>query len=569
MISFDPAVEVNALADRYWEATLEQHPTTATLYGDDRFDDRLDDPSAAGRAAARALNDATIAELAEIPAPGLPVEERITHDMLRVVCELGNEGDNLRMDLVGLVDQIDGPQALLPRGVQFQPADTPARLEKLLTRLAAFEPFIAAHLDLLEEARETGMTAPRIVAERTISQAERLLAIPADQSPIVTGARLADGDDAGRARVAAVVRDVVNPALARYIEALRGPYLAATREAPGLWSAPDGVARYRMAIRTWTSLDLDPAEVHQIGLGELAALDADRLAIARAGGFDSVAAYRAHLAADPANQAPAKEDLVGRANDDIARALAIAPAWFGRLPVASCDVRPVEPFMERDAPPAFYYPPTIDGSRPGVYFVNTYDLPTRLLSKLAATTYHEAIPGHHFQIALEMEHPGLPAFRRLGGRMIGSAYAEGWGLYSERLADEMGLYRERRGALRDARGSGLAGRPAHRRHRHPRPGQGPRMGGRAAPRGRRAVGDRREHRDGPLHRLARPGAHLQDRPPRDQPAAGRAGRPRRSGLRPACLPRCAAGTRLPGARHARPRAAPLGGAQGGVGDRRH
>ena len=441
MISFDPAVEVNALADRYWEATLEQHPTTATLYGDDRFDDRLDDPSAAGRAAARALNDATIAELAEIPAPGLSVEERITHDMLRVVCELGNEGDNLRMDLVGLVDQIDGPQALLPRGVQFPPAPPPARLEKLLTRLAAFEPFIAAHLDLLEEARETGMTAPRIVAERTISQAERLLAIPADQSPIVTGARLADGDDAGRARVAAVVRDVVNPALARYVEALRGPYLAATREAPGLWSAPDGVARYRMAIRTWTSLDLDPAEVHQIGLGELAALDADRLAIARAGGFDSVAAYRAHLAAEPANQAPAKEDLVGRANDDIARALAIAPAWFGRLPVASCDVRPVEPFMERDAPPAFYYPPTIDGSRPGVYFVNTYDLPTRLLSKLAATTYHEAIPGHHFQIALEMEHPGLPAFRRLGGRMIGSAYAEGWGLYSERLADEMGLYR--------------------------------------------------------------------------------------------------------------------------------
>jgi uncharacterized protein (DUF885 family) len=97
--------------------------------------------------------------------------------------------------------------------------------------------------------------------------------------------------------------------------------------------------------------------------------------------------------------------------------------------------------MERDAPPAFYYPPTIDGTRPGAYFVNTYDLPSRLISKLAATTYHEAVPGHHFQIALEMEHPDLPVFRRLGSRMIGSAYAEGWGLYSERLADEMGLYR--------------------------------------------------------------------------------------------------------------------------------
>ncbi len=441
MTPLDSAAAVNALADRYWEAYLEQNPTTATVYGDDRWDDRLDDPSPAGRRAARALRDATLAELAAIPVDSLAVEERITHDMLRVVGELGNEADDLRMDLVGLVDQIYGPQALLPQGIQFQPADTPGRLEKLLARLAAFEPFVAAHLDLLEEARATGMTAPRIVAERTISQAERLLAVAADESPIVTGARLADGDDAGRARVAAVVRDVVNPALARYVEALRGPYFAATRQDPGLWSAPDGAARYRMAIRTWTSLELDPADVHQIGLEELAALDADRLSIARAAGFGSVAAYRAHLASDPANQVAAKEDLVARANEDIARALAVAPRWFGRLPVAPCQVRPVEPFMERDAPPAFYYPPTIDDSRPGIYFVNTYDLPTRRLSALASTTYHEAVPGHHFQIALEMETPGLPAFRRLGGRMVGSAYAEGWGLYSERLADEMGLYR--------------------------------------------------------------------------------------------------------------------------------
>jgi uncharacterized protein (DUF885 family) len=210
---------------------------------------------------------------------------------------------------------------------------------------------------------------------------------------------------------------------------------------PGLCSAPDGEARYRMAVRSWTSLDLDPREVHEIGIQELRALDADRLAIVRAAGLGSVAAYRAHLAADPANHIASKEELVARTREDIDRAAALAPRWFGRLPVAACDVRPVEPFMERDAPPAFYYPPTLDGSRPGIYFVNTYDLPTRLLSKLAAITYHEAVPGHHFQIALEMEQAGLPAFRRLGSRMLGSSYAEGWGLYSERLADEMGLYR--------------------------------------------------------------------------------------------------------------------------------
>ncbi len=437
----DSAAAVNSLADRYWEAYLELNPAVATIYGDERYNDRFDDPSAPGRAAARALRDRTLAELAGIPADDLAVEERITHDMLRVLCELGNEANDLRMDLVALVDHIDGPQSLLAQGVRFQAADTPERRATLLARLAAFGPFIDAHLDLLEEARTTGMTASRIVAERTIAQAERILALPVDESPIVTGAQLAEGDDEGRALVAAAVRDVVNPALARYVEALQGPYLAATRVDPGLWSAPDGAARYRMAVRTWTSLDLDPAEVHQIGLDELAALDADRLAIARAAGFGGMAAYRAHLAADPANRPASKEDLVARASDDIERAMAAAPSWFGRLPIAPCTVRPVEPFMEQEAPPAFYFPPTIDGTRPGIYFVNTYDLPVRLFSRLAATSYHEAVPGHHFQVALEMEHPSLPALRTLGTRMIGAAYAEGWGLYSERLADEMGLYR--------------------------------------------------------------------------------------------------------------------------------
>jgi uncharacterized protein (DUF885 family) len=233
----------------------------------------------------------------------------------------------------------------------------------------------------------------------------------------------------------------VAPALARYVDALKGSYLAATRTDPGLWSAPDGATRYRMAVRAWTTLDLDPGDLHQVGLDELAAIDNERRAIAADAGFETVAAYRAHLAADPANHAERPEELVEAATADIERAMTVAPRWFGRLPAAACEVRPVEPFMERDAPPAFYYPPTEDGSRPGIYFVNTYDLPSRLLPKLAGITFHEAVPGHHFQIALEMEHPSLPAFRRLGSRLVGASYAEGWGLYSERLADEMGLYR--------------------------------------------------------------------------------------------------------------------------------
>ena len=433
---------VNAIADRFWEGILRESPTTATVYGDERYDDRLDDPGPAGRAAARALRERTLAELATIPADGLPVEERITRDMLEVVCKLGIEQADARVDLLAAVDQMGGPQTLLPQLVQFQRADTPQRLDRLVARLEAYGPFMDAYVGLLAEGRATGLTATRIATDRTIAQTERLLAIPAAESPILASAQLADGDAHGRERLAAAVERHVRPALARYVEALRGDYLAGAREEPGLWSAPNGDALYRLAIRSWTTLDLDPLEVHQVGLDELAATDAERRLIARGAGFgDDIDAYRRHLVADPANVAESSDALVARAREDIERALAAAPAWFGRLPVAACDIRPVDAFMERDAPFAYYYPPAIDGSRPGIYYVNTYDLPHRFLSTLGTTTYHEAVPGHHFQIALEMEHPELPAFRRLGSRLVGAAYSEGWGLYSERLADEMGLFR--------------------------------------------------------------------------------------------------------------------------------
>jgi uncharacterized protein (DUF885 family) len=134
------------------------------------------------------------------------------------------------------------------------------------------------------------------------------------------------------------------------------------------------------------------------------------------------------------------DELLNRARGQIERALAAAPRYFGKLPHAGCEVRPVEPYKEADAPAAYYYAPAVDGSRPGVYFVNTYDLPSRSYVGLTDTSFHEAVPGHHFQIALETEHPSLNALRRIGSRMVGMAYVEGWGLYSERLADEMGLY---------------------------------------------------------------------------------------------------------------------------------
>ncbi len=431
---------VNALADRFWEAVLELNPTTATLYGDDRYADRLEDPSAEGRARARSLMERTGAEASAIDTAGLPTEDRITRDMLKVIAELQIEEDDQRMHELRVVDQMAGPQQLLPQLTQFQPADTPERLEAFLARLRAYPAFMAANTQILHDGRASGLTAPRIVAERTIAQIERMLEVPIESAIVPAMVKVAS--EADRERVRTLVRDLVYPADLAFLEVLKGDYLGATREEPGIWSAPDGDRLYRTAIRSWTTLDLDPDEVHRVGMDELEAIELERREISRAAGFgDDTAAYRAALDADDGNTPATKDELVARAHEDIERAMALAPRYFGVLPQADCEVRAVEEYKEKDAPFAYYYPPAPDGSRPGIYYANGYDLPSRKYTKLATTTYHEAAPGHHFQIALEMENDHLITFRRLGARMVGGAYVEGWGLYSERLADEMGLFR--------------------------------------------------------------------------------------------------------------------------------
>ena len=434
------APSLDQFAERFWESILELQPTTATVYGDERYADRLEDPGPAGRARALALWQGTRREADAFSTEGMSVEDRITLDMVKVVCDLAIEQQAQRTDVLAVVDQMGGPQTLLPVITQFQKADTPARFEAFEARIRAYPAYMAANADLLREGLASGLTAPRIVVERTIAQLERLLESPPDESPVAAMAQVAT--EADRATVRDLVRDIVRPADTAFLDTLKGDYLAASRTDPGLWSAPNGDALYRTAIRAWTTVQMDPEEIHRIGVEELEAIETERRVIAAAAGFgDDTTAYRAALDADASNTPHTKDDLTRRAAEDIDRAMSLAPRYFGRLPRAGCEVRPVEDFKEADSPFAYYYPPSSDGSRNGIYYANGYDLPSRKFTKLASTTYHEAVPGHHFQIALEMENPNLNTFRRLGSRLVGGAYVEGWGLYAERLADEMGLYR--------------------------------------------------------------------------------------------------------------------------------
>ena len=437
MTDQDPHAAVNELADRFWDGVLERDPVFATILGDDRFDDLLPDLGAAGRAADEAAYRETLAEAEAIDPAGLEPEQVITRDMLILVASTHLEALEQKQYQLA-INHMFGTQTMPVRIAQYQIADTPRSLERLLTRFGAYPAAIEQEIETLREGVADGRTGAAIPVRKEIEQIERMLALPVEAFPAVGMANVAD--DASRERVRASVETEIYPALQRLRDFLVDEYESHARSEPGISSTPGGEKAYRLGIRMNTTIDTTPDEVHRFGLEDLAHIEAEKDEIARRAGYRDRIGYAKALSEDPANHTSSRERIVELAAAHTVRAFATAPSYFGRLPRADCEVKAVEEYREREVPPAFYMPPSIDGSRPGQYYLNTYQPDQRDLHKIASITFHEATPGHHFQLAIEMELTGLPAFRTLGSRMAGAAYSEGWGLYCERLADEMGLY---------------------------------------------------------------------------------------------------------------------------------
>jgi uncharacterized protein (DUF885 family) len=310
-------------------------------------------------------------------------------------------------------------------------------VDRLIRRLEQFPHYLAEHRVNLLEGIAAGRTAAAPVVARVIEQTRRAVAAPVDESPLLIAHPELDAES--RERIRAAIEEFVAPALADHLAALEG-YAEHARTGEGVWALPDGKEFYATMILASTTLEETPEALHEYGLEQIDAIRVEREEIARELGFSDVPEMRRALESEKSNYAADGAEIVERATRQIERANAAAPRMFGRLPKAPCEVRAVEPYQEAEAPPAFYFPPAPDGSRPGIYYVNTFQPESRPLYRLATTTYHEATPGHHFQIAIEAELEEMPDFRRFGSRLTGAAYPEGWGLYSERLADELGLY---------------------------------------------------------------------------------------------------------------------------------
>jgi uncharacterized protein (DUF885 family) len=438
----DASARLRSLADEYWEARLEASPLFASFLGDHRYDDRVDDLSAE----AEQLLRATWVGLREGAAAldgALDDADAVTRDLLVHELDDAVRGIDLRLAEMAS-DQMEGVHADLLITAGQLSAPEPEHAAMAVERTGAYATMLAQAADRFRAGLAAGRTPARINVERSINQVEGYLESPLDSDPFATlaGPEGWEGLAAWRAQLTDIVRDVVRPAFAAYRDVLRDELLPVARpdDRPGLVHLDDGPGMYRALIEMHTGLPLTADELHAIGMDEVTgSLPAEFAEVGRRQfGVDDLPTIFGRLLDDADMRYRDGDEIVAHATACLDAATAAMGDWFGILPEAPCVLTPVPDYLAADAPAAYYTPPAPDGSRPGEYHVNLHDPTGRGRAETASIAFHEAIPGHHLQLAIASERTDLPAFRRLSWGH--TAFVEGWALYTERLADEMGLY---------------------------------------------------------------------------------------------------------------------------------
>jgi uncharacterized protein (DUF885 family) len=440
-----PDQALAALAAQYWEQRLLADPIEATEIGDRRFDDRMPDltPEAHERELARrrALRDrvAALDEARQSPPDrvtrGLLLGE-IDADLARGECHLDEWS----------VDPRDGPQVAFLQLAELQTVNSVGQARAMTARWQKMAQTIDERIANLRRGLAAGKVATREAVTRVIGQLDQLLARPDAEWPLRTpaSAERPSWSEADRrwfaAALDAAIAGSIRPAFARYRAVLLSEILPRARDQAhvGLLNVPGGTACYPRLIQLHTSLPLTPDEIHGVGLAEVARLRAE---VVRLGAellhSSEFAEIRRRLQSDRALFFQTRADVEAKAAAALARSTAAMPQFLGKLPRTTCTVKRIAAYEEADSPIAYYRPPAIDGSRGGTYYINTSEPATRPRYEAEALAFHESIPGHHVQIAIAQELAGLPEFRKHIGV---TAFVEGWGLYAERLSDELGLY---------------------------------------------------------------------------------------------------------------------------------
>jgi uncharacterized protein (DUF885 family) len=427
----------------YWAAQMRLSPLVATFYGERGYDDQLDDNGPAGRAARKASDQELLRRARAVDRKALKPEELLSIEVMKTLLEDDLEGLGFPFHEME-VDHMDGGQSWIPTVIQTsQPMKDEKDASALEKRLKAMPLFFRRHRDNISEGLKTGRIAARVPTEKLIRQIDEMLSAPLDKSPYADACdRLPEALRAEwKPRLLKVVETEVYPSLRELSAWLKSDYLPKTRtENIGLGGVHVGRSMYRHAIRSHTTVDKSPEQLHKIGLEELAGIRDEMTQIARhAGHAGDLENFLESVRRNPENFFKTREEVLKNAELLVGKATAKLPEWFGTLPKTALVVKPVEEFQEKNEAAARYFQPPTDLSRPGVYYINTYKPESRPRFSMTSLAVHEGVPGHHLQIALALENKDLPQFRRSASF---TSYVEGWALYTERLADEMGLYQD-------------------------------------------------------------------------------------------------------------------------------
>ena len=430
---------IAALADRFLHLLLDADPLQATLLGFRDRDARLADLSAEHEARLAVERADIRAELMDVDVADLDEQDRLTRAVL--LAQLGYDDD---LSAVAAVEYTAAafpvsPASVLLSYLRMVVATDAEQAEAYRERLTQVPRYLAQAQERLREGRVAGLLPVAHLVQMAVDQIDRYLA--AEPSPLLIAAPPGwEGAEAWHAALERLIRDEVDPAFAAYRDDLLQEALPTARglDAVGLVHIPDGLDRYRLLVRIHTTTDRSPEDLHATGVEIVARIHGEFRALgAEVFGISDVPAIFQRLQEDPSLRWATAEQILDAAERTVRRAEAASGDWFGRLPAAVCALEAIPALEAEGAAPAYYMPPALDGSRPGTYYTNVNEPTERTSFDLESVAFHEAVPGHHFQISLALELDGLPVIRRLP---MFTAYVEGWGLYSERLADEMGLY---------------------------------------------------------------------------------------------------------------------------------
>ena len=436
----------------YDEYGRRNYPEWATYDGDNRYDDKVTDNSEGAILSRYDSLRNFLKMVEEIDYDELTEANKLNYQLFRMDMEESLQNSRF-MDYLMPMGQQFGIHIDLPQLVQSQPLGTADEFNKYFARLRKTQMQVGNVIDLMRKGVKMNLVMPDFIMEKTIPQIASLISKNPEESVFYEAMKKGENLTAEeRESISNELKEIIahdiNPAFQELHDFVRDEYIPSCRKEAGIWAMPDGGERYDNLVRSYTTLGISFHDVHNTGLREVERIKKEMASVKDMIGFNgTVSEFNEHLRNDPAMYFSDKQDLLDGYAEILERMNTRLSMLFGRLPEARCELKEIEEFRAKSAPMAYYYSASEDRSRPGYFYVNTYDISSRPKYSMTALTLHEAVPGHHMQISIAQEIKDMPKFRRDGGY---TAFVEGWALYAESLGYESGMYEElyqRYGAL--------------------------------------------------------------------------------------------------------------------------